>query len=267
MMIFYKSFFFLFILDFLIFFLIWLVFGISFFIFGFVFIFSLNCFLLFFTDLYFKRISPFSVFAPDDPYGLYSFMENLKKDYQTENIKLLKTKKLNHSFFCFSKGRKGFIVLSEDLIERLSREEIYCLLVYAFEMARSGDMVFFSILSRFIFLLETLLYFISYPLYFFRGKTGNENLILVFFLKALSFITKMVFTGLDQSFKFREREKQGFLLWRLHSLAKTTQPKVSFFMAPLFLINPLTGFLWGCYISLQPPINKRLEALGVFYPP
>lgn len=271
---FYKSFLFLFCLNFLFICPVWLFFDLRFLVPVFAFLFFLNLFLLFFNRFYFKKNFAFSFFAPEDAYGVHLIFEGLKTTYNLDNIQLLKVKHLSCSFFYFNGWNKSFVALSEDLLEIFSKEDIRRLLCYPFQMEKSGDLFFLTLLSNFIFVIEfvigKLLYYLNYPLFLFRQKlVKKENLILVFVLRALSLMTKTIFYNLDKSLLSdkNENEKLAILLWRLHSLVKIKPPKVFPFMSPLFLTNPLTDLSWECYISLQPSIKERVESLGVSYPP
>ena len=195
--------------------------------------------------------------------------EDIKNSWNLKNVQLLKAKQLS-SFFCFSWGKKSFIVLSEDILERFSKEDIKCLLAYPFQLVRSGDLLFLTLLSSFLLLTEKLIYFLNYPLSFFRKKPiKKENLILVLVLKVLSSMTKRIFCRTDQNLLLNKNDKnqQAFFLWKLDSLLKINPPKISLFLAPLFLTNPLTDSDWGCYISLQPLIKDRVKSLIGIYPP
>ena len=267
---FYKSFLFLFVLNSLFILPVWLFLNLRFLIPAFVCLFILNLFLLFFISFYLRKKFSFSVFASEDPYGVSFVFEELKAIYNLKNIQLLKIKQLSYSFFYFNGGKTSFVVLSEDLLENFSKEDIKRLLTYPFQMIKGGDLLFLTLLGSFLFLIEKALYFLNHPFFFFKKKPiKKENFILVLVLKALSVMTKKIFYRLDTSFlsKGNNNKKQALLLWKLHGLAKTNPPKISPFLAPLFLTNPLTNSAWECYISLQPLIKDRVKSLIGVYPP
>ena len=267
---FYKSFLFLFGLNFILILPIWFFLDLRFLVPAFVFLLILDIFLLFSSGFYLRRQFLFSVFAPEDPYGVSMIFEDLKNKWDLKNVQLLKAKQLSSSFFCFSWGPKSFVVLSEDILERFSKEDIRCLLSYPFQMVRSGDLLFLTLLSGFLLLAEKFTYFLSYPLSFFRKKPiKKEILILVLVLKVLSLMTRRIFRRTDKNLllKGNGKNQQAFFLWKLDSLLKINPPKNSLFLAPLFLTNPLTDSDWGCYISLQPLIKDRVKSLIGIYPP
>lgn len=237
---------------------------------AFVFLIVLDLFLLFFSGFHLQKKFSFSVFPPEDFYGAGRIFDNLKKHYALKNVQLFKVKEPSYSFFCFQNGRRVFVVLSEDLLEIFSKEDIKCLLSYPFQMARSGDLLFLTIISNFLFLVEKFSYFLNYPLYFF-GKRNPERkaLLVVLVLKTMSFMTKGIFEKADRNFSSTKGEKggQALILWSLDSLMRVKNQQISSFLAPLFLMNPLTDSVWESYISLQPLIKDRVKGLTGIYPP
>ncbi len=270
MMKFYKSFLFLFILNS---FFVWpvlLFLKTEILIPVFVFLFLFDLFLLFFVGIYLKRHFSYSAFTPDDPYGISLIFENLKKIHKLKNIYLFKTKELKSAFFCFSVGKKSFIVLSENLLENLSKQNRECLLHYPLQMIKSGDLFFLTLISGFLFFIDKFLYFLNYPVYLFKNKSvKKEYLSLIFILKIMSLITKKIFYNTDKRIFFNKAKKiqQGVFLWKLDSITTVCPPKTPFFMTPLFLTNPLADSGWRSYISLQPLMKNRLKALDIPYPP
>ena len=268
---FYKSFLFLLILNLLLVLPLLFFLDLRFFVLLFVFLSLLNAFLLFSAGFYLRKTFLFSTFPPDDPYGVSLAFEELKKSSGLKNIQLLKTKQLNSAFFCFSYGSRSFVVLSEDILESFSKENIRCLLSYPFQMVQSGDLFFLTLLSGFLLLLEKFVSFLNYPLSFFNRKKSlkRESLFMVFVLKVLSLMTKTIFYKTDKKLLLEEgdKEQQALFLWRLDSLMKLNPPAVRPFSAPLFLTNPLTKSSWEHYISLQPLMEARLRSFGVSYPP
>ena len=98
---FYKSFLFLLGLNL---FLIWpvgLFVDLKFLIPAFVGLLILDLFLLFFSGFYLRKKFTFSVFSPEDPYGVNRLFENLKTDYNLKNVQLLKDQKRELFFFLF----------------------------------------------------------------------------------------------------------------------------------------------------------------------
>ena len=268
---FYKSFLFLLILNCLLVLPMLVFLDLRFFILIFVFLSLLNTFLLFFAGFYLHKTFLFSAFPPDDPYGVSLAFEELKKSSGLKNIQLLKIKQLNSAFFCFSYGSQSFVVLSEDILESFSKENIRCLLSYPFQMVQSGDLFFLTILSGFLLFLEKILGFLNYPLSFFKSKKSlkKESLFMVFVLKVLSLMTKTIFYKTDKKLlsKTGDKGQQALFLWRLDSLMKLNPPNVRPFLASLFVTNPLTKSSWEHYISLQPLIEARLRSFDVPYPP
>ena len=267
---FYKSFLFLFGLNFLFVLPVWLFFDLRYLVPVSVFLLILNLFLVFFAGFYLKRNFSFSAFVPEDPYGVHSTFEGLKNIYNLRNVQLLKIKHKGYSFFYFCTGKKSFFVLSEDLLEGLSKRDIKLLLSYPFQMAKSGDLFFLTLLSAFLFLIEKLLYFSNYPLSFFKKDSAKRgNLFLFLVLGALSLMTKNIFYREDKNVFLREQkgQEQALFLWRLDSIFTVNPPKTPPFMAPLFLTNPLTDSIWQGYIPLQPLTQKRIKHLTGIYPP
>ena len=113
----------------------------------------------------------------------------------------LKIKNENYSFFYFSCGGQSFVVLSEDILENFSQEDIKCFLTYPFQMILSGDLLFLTLLSGFLFLIEKISYFLNYPLSFFKRKILSKKKVsvLVFVLKGLSLMTRKIFYNMDKN--------------------------------------------------------------------
>lgn len=219
-----------------------------------------------------RKIFSFSVFTLEDPYGISRAFEDLKTKCDLQNVQLLKAENLNSAFFYFSFGSQSFVVLSEDILKNFSLEEVKHFLAYPFKMIQSGDLLFLTLLSSFLLFLEYILYFLNYPLSFFkRSFYKKEGITVVFVLKLLSLITKGIFYNMDKkpllNHSENDKGERALLLWKLDSLVRNNPSQSSPFLAPLFLMNPLTDSDWGCYISLQPLIKNRVESLIGVYPP
>ena len=263
---FYKTFLFLFILNGFFVFPAVIFWNPRFLIPVFALVLVLDIFLLFFSGFYLRKKLLFSAFAPQDPYN--SIFEELKNSWNVKNAQLLKVKQLGFSFFYFKGFEKYFIVLSEDLLERFSPKEIKHLLNYPFKMIKSGDLLFLTVLSLFLLLIEKLASCLNSPVGFFKKRAvQKKSLFLALILKILSLITKRVFKNLDQSLSASSKNQLALILWKLDSLSQIKPPKLSLFFAPLFLTNPLTDEAGKDYTSLQPLIKHRVKALAGDYPP
>ena len=267
----YKSFLFLLILNLLFALPLWAFLGIKFLIPLFALLLPGNLFLIFFNYFDFNKKN-FSFFTPDDPYQISQSFEELKKTYNVKNVQLLKIKdQTDPSFFYFAKGYKCSIAVSENLLKNFSKEDMQMLLSYVLRMIQTGDLFFLTILSGFLFLIERMMFYLHYPLSLLTRKPiKKDHLVLIFLLKTFSYLTKRIYKKMDKALasqKKGEKEQLAFLLWKLDSFAKVCPPKIPLFLAPLFLINPLTDSGWGCYISLHPLIRERLKSLSVKYPP
>lgn len=267
---FYKSILFLLVLDLLFVLPVWFFLDVRFLIPTFVFLLIFNLSLFFFPDFYLRKKFLFSVFTPDDPYGVSVLFEDLKKQNDFKDIQLLKIAGLDCAFFYFNLGKKVFVALSEDILQNFPKENIKYFLSYPFYLSRSGDLLFLTLLSGFLFFTEKLIYFLSYPIFFIRKKSvKKENLFLVFILSCCSLITKRIFYKADKNLFLKEedKKKQALFLWKLNAFMRLKSTKNFPFLAPLFLTNPLTDSDWECYISLQPLIEDRLKSLTGVYPP
>lgn len=267
---FYKSFLFLFFIDFLLIGLVVLFLDIQYLIPAVACIAVLDGLLLFFMSFYLKRKNIFSAFPPDDSYGLSLLFEKLKKEYQVDNVQLLKVNNLSPSFFYFASPQQSFIALSEDILENFSKENIQFLLSYAFHFIKSGDLLFLTLLSSALYFLQRFFYFLNYPLFFVRKRMKKRgSLAVAFVFLLLSGMTRKIFLRGDTFLSSHQnlKENQALFLWRMDSFLKLHSPKISPFMSPLFLTNPLTDSYSECYVPLQPLMEKRMKLLIGSYPP
>ncbi|MCZ0932303.1 MAG: hypothetical protein OXJ52_04015 [Oligoflexia bacterium] len=266
---FYKTFLFLFSLNALLILPAGLLFSIRFLIPVSLFAFFLDIFLLFFMPAYVKKTYLFSVFPPDDPYKLCSAFKRLKTDHNLKNVQLLKLQGLDSVCFYLSSFNSSIIVLSENILESFSQKDITCFLSYAFQKIQSGDSLFLTVLSAFIFLWGKFFYILSYPFVFFKKKK-TDRLEMALILKTLSFMTKSVFYNNDKKLLLKNKtagRDQALFLWKLDSFITLNPPQLPVFLAPLFLTNFLTNSHEKDYISLQPLIKNRVENLVGSYPP
>ncbi|MDE0092411.1 MAG: hypothetical protein OXN83_03895, partial [Oligoflexia bacterium] len=171
---FYKTFLFLFILDAFLILPVGLLFPVQFLIPGCVLALILDIFLLFFMTIYIKKTYLFSAFPPDDPYKLYPAFERLKNQYHLKNAQLLKLQKVDSVCFYLSDLSGSILVLSDSVLESFSQEDISCFLSYAFQKIKSGDLLFLTVLSSFLFLFEKLFYFLNYPFILLKRKKTDS---------------------------------------------------------------------------------------------
>ncbi len=289
---FYKSALFLFCLNGLFIWLASFFLDVRFFIPVFAFLACFNVCLFYLPGFYLRRAIPLSVFPADDPYKAYKTFESLKAKGGAPNMRLFKAVSLNSSFFCLSYGRQAFVVLSEDILESFSQEEMRHFLAYPLQLAQSGDLAFLTLLGGFLLSLDRLLRFLFYPFSFLKRRKSRkrENLILLTAFKALSLATRGIFYTADknslsgapgtaeqnfislsagriESGAPKLAQQKALALWRLAGLMDARPPQTPSFMAPLFLTNPLTNSTGWRYISLQPLIKDRVKCLIGAYPP
>ncbi|MCY4321262.1 MAG: hypothetical protein OXC37_02500, partial [Bdellovibrionaceae bacterium] len=226
----------------------------------------LYLFLLFFMGVYIKRTYSFSEILPGDPYQIHSDFEKLKKQYKLKNVRLLKIKDMESVYFYFNSFKTVFIVLSEDILENFNIKDILCFLSYAFQKGKSGDVLFLTVLSSFLFLWEKVFFILSYPLFFLKK---NKKRSLFFMLKFLSLISRNVFYKNDKLlFKTESQKKdQALSLWKLDNFTRFNLSPMPLFLSPLFLTKLLTNYCEKDYISLQPLIKNRIKNLLGSYPP
>ena len=266
---FYKTFLFLFSLNALLLLPVALLFNVRFLIPTCVFIIALDIFLLFFTIIYIKRAYLFSAFPPDDSYKFYPAFKKLKQQYSLKNIQLLKLQELNSAVFYASDFSGSIIVLSENILESFSQKDIERFLSYAFQKIKSGDLLFLTVLSAFLFLFGKVFYILNYPFIFLKKKK-SDHFELAGLLRVLSMITKSVFYNNDKKLLSQEEKNgknQALFLWKLESFIKLNPPQLPAFFAPLFLTNFLTNPNRKGYIALQPLIKNRLKKLVGSFPP
>ena len=216
--------------------------------------------------IYVRKTYLLSHFSPEDFYQIHSTFEKLKKQNNLQNVQLLKLKAKDSACFYLSGLRGSSIVLSENTLDSFDQKEMACFLSYAFQKIKSGDLLFLTVLSAFLFLLEKVFYILSYPLVFFKRK---KNLGMAVMLKILSLMTKGIFYSNDKKLLLQKKtaRNQALFLWKLDSWTALNPPQLPLFFAPLFLTNFLTNFYEKDYISLQPLIKNRVKKLVGGYPP
>ena len=132
--------------------------------------FILDLFLLFFMGAYVKKNYLLSAFPPDDSYKLTSRFDQLKAQYDLKKIQLLKPAEIDSACFYLSDLNGSLIVISENILESFSQEDMACFLSYAFQKIKSGDAGFLTVLSSFLFLWEKFFYGVSYPFMYFKQR-------------------------------------------------------------------------------------------------
>ena len=228
----------------------------------------LDVFLLCFMTFYTRKTSLFSAFPPDDPYKLSFCFEQLKQKNNLKNIQLLKLQGVDSACFYLSDLGGSLVVLSENILESFSQKDRAYFLSYAFQKIKSGDALFLTVLSAFLFFVENFFYVLSYPFVFLK-KQKTEILDKGLIFKILSLITRNTFYNNDKLLLKEEAQKrdQAIFLWKLNSFLSLNPPQLPRFFAPVFLTNFLTNLYEKDYISLQPLIKRRIKKLVGSYPP
>ena len=194
---FQKTFLFLFALNAFFLLLAVFLFPIRFLIPVFVFALILDIFLLFFMTFFVRKKYAFAVFPPHDFYNLNLIFEKLKTQHGLKNIHLLRPTEIDSACFYISAPNNSMIVISENILESFSEENMLYFLSYAFQKIKSGDALFLTVLSSFLFIVEKLFFVLSYPfMYFKKKKTKFLALDLVY--KILSLMTRKLFYNNDR---------------------------------------------------------------------
>ena len=211
----------------------------------------------------------FSAFPPDDSYKIHSVFERLKLQYNLKNVQLLKAQGMDSLCFYMAGLNQSTVILSENVLESFSERDMACFLSYAFQKIKSGEALFLTVLSSFIFLLERVFYILNYPFSFFK-KQKIDSRGMMFLFKLLSFTTKRIFYRNDKKLSLNKNQparEQALFLWKLDSFIKLNPPQLPVFFAPLFLISFLTNSYGESYSSLQPLIKDRVKKLVGSFPP
>ena len=242
---------------------------ISFLIPAFVLLLIFNLFLYFFPEIKLKNCFSMEDFPPDDFWEIQRFLEDMKSSFPVKKVHCYKTKHLFPFFFCFGNSYKSYIVFSESFLDIFGEENRKQVLNYCLHMVATGETFFLTLLSAFLFLTEKFLRGISLPLQFFNKQKRKINILMIFILKVVGWITRPVFYRLDRLAAKKEEEKQdlSLFLWKLQALYEVQEKRLPLFLIPLFPVSPLTDSKERCYINLQPQIRPRVKALIKIYPP
>ena len=210
----------------------------------------------------------FQHFSPNDPWEITATLNELKADSDFKNISCYKTKMDLPATLCFGSPRGYYIILPEQLLDTFSKEDIKLLLSYYSKSISNGSVLFLTLMSGIIYLIDGFLFLLNYPLRYFQ-KNKPVNFFMVWILYTLSWLTKPLFLKSDLHFAKTEQEKKRWALfvWKLDSLCRLEKRSFPVFLGSVFLTNPLTNNQWECYISLQPKIRSRVKNLIGSYPP
>ena len=261
MLKFYKSFLFLFSLNALVLLLGGLVLDLRFLILVMGFIFVLNAFLCFFTSFYLDKHFSFSVFPKEDFYGISKLFEQIKQNYPSSRLELLKSE----GSFClyWTVWNRSKLAVSEDFLENFPPKDREIFLSYVFRLEQSRDLVFISLFSAFLFLFQKGARILSYPLIrlgmAIRPKKAQKSGFDKASLWLFSLFMKSFLYQTDQKLlqNSEEKSQQALFLWNLDSWTRFQEElNLPLFLAPLGLANPLKQELLGYYPSIKQRIKK-----------
>ena len=171
----------------------------------------------------------------------------------------------------FASGRNpehAVICVTTGLLEKLDKKEIEGVLAHELGHVANFDIRYMTLATVMVGLISIIAEMFLYSLWF-RGGSGNKNMVFILIGIALAIIAPIV-VKLIQFAISRKREynadasavkftryPQG-LIGALEKIRAENHPekKVSKAIAPLFFSNPLKGL--G---STHPPLEKRIEVL------
>ncbi|MGI9549417.1 MAG: hypothetical protein ACR2M7_05560 [Bdellovibrionales bacterium] len=204
-------------------------------------------------------------FAPNDAWKVTPLFEELKKT-SSLNVHIYKTKNPFPLSFCFGSPKSYHIVLSEDLLETFSNEDLRDLLTYYFVSCSQKGRFSLTLLSGILHSMDRFFWVLTFP---FKGfKPRSLNSVLIGFLFFFKWFTRSLFFKWDTFAKTKiEKKRWAFFVWKIDSLYQLEKRDFPIALAPLCLTNPLTNLKGECYIALQPKVRLRVEKLIDSYPP
>lgn len=240
-----------------------------------------NTYLFFFPQLNILKKIPTQHFTPYDPWDVIILSKELANKKNIKNVICYKSKKPFPFSVCFGNSRGYYIIISEPLLNLLSKKELNTLLAYYFHAIRTGNIFYLSLLSGLIYTLESLFFIINYPRNFFnlfgglkKSRQMPSKSITVFILLIFGWLTKPLFHHLDKSFSsikdknldgIANSKKLALLLWKINSLYRLEKISTLLYLAPIFITgNP---FIKNNSQSLYPKIKLRVKNLTGLYPP
>ncbi len=246
---------------------------------GFILALTLNFYLFFAGDARILKYFNVEHVKGQDPWGLQELVKNVARSISTAAPQVFLSS--SPVPFAFSIGRlwgSSKVILSEGLLKKLTPEElkiVVTLQVLQIQKLHNHTSGLLGQFSELLFLgahgLDRFLEFLNIftknnEIHFFQNLISPLGTLLMRTqIKPESFLH----TDLA-SIEFLPAEKNpaqlAEVLWKLHSYATTQPLAMPPSMAPLFVVNPLTGRANARYFDFHPSIEARIKNLLGHYP-
>ena len=210
-----------------------------------------------------------------DSWGATSALTRAVENFHSVPPELYLTKIDSPLVFCTSRGwGKSKIILSEDLLNKLSKEEIQDLLMIHMLYLLSLSSFFIGFRAQFAEIVYVIAKFldtiISLP-YIVAGQEKRACFFQRLFLPIGTLFTESYKKTLlhvdEQAAKLiGSNERYARLLWKVQGLVQTKPFKAPPSPIILFMINPLTTDGLDKYFQKHSEINVRIKNLVGHYP-
>lgn len=266
-------------------------------LFGFFAALGLGLWVLFYSELRLNRLFHCTELEGQDPWGLRYEMAALAdtagvsppRIFVIQQDSLLQvgapppraptsSQERSLSPLIYSTGLLSFqnsVFVSEELLQRFSREEIKTLFLHELLRFRNNQTATATVaaaLGRLLTSFATAIDSIVFLQALHRRRPGQIRPVELLISPLLSFIVRFPLgrrsvLHLDQETLRASKSilgsEQAFprALWKLDAYAKAKPIPVGFAEAHLFATNPLARFWWYEVLGLQPPIEARIRNL------
>ncbi len=259
---------------------------------GFLLALSINSLVYFYADIRISSLFPGHELEGQDPWGLRRQTKELARTIGVKAPSLVLIQSTTP--LAFSAGlipHQSKIYLSDELIKRLTNEEVRIVLAYELYRLKTQQTSSATAASALVGLITHTASFIDDVLLFrwvgslvphIRAKRGtllkNAGVVLgpmtllvspLVALLVRASVSRKALIASDRVAGEATRAGAGSVartLWKLDSYAKTRPFPVNLAEAHLFTVSPLTRYPMWKFASAQPPIQARLKALTGYEP-
>jgi heat shock protein HtpX len=244
-------------------------------LFAFLFSIGLNSFIYYFADLRILNMFKDQAIEGNDTWDVNLLLRELAAKAKLPPPKVYSTKLPCPTAITIGKSwSKSYILLSEKLLDKLSKEELKAVLALELAKIKRHDTLAMGMLSIFTSFWLHLTQFLDAAVFF--HWVFKEKRIYFFTYLGILPLKGLLYLAIHPSTYYESDKLAAELvpdpkllaqvIWKLESYASTIPLKVPLDTAHLFIVNPLPKEGLYKWLRVQPDYNLRIQRLVGHFP-
>ena len=243
---------------------------------GFMFAVCLNSWIYFYSEHFLLKKFAAKEVLGQDAWGLTEVVKEIALKLQIQSPQVFVSKMQGPNAFALGNEiNKGKVFITEDIIQKLSPEELRSIIALQMIKIKSGESFLLNVQTQICAFVLSFGYFLDF-LFFFPWKQ-NSNKNFYFFTYALapicyvlvrfSYSPRNYFTSDAKTIEaLGDAKNLAKAIWKLQSYISTQAMQVDFETSQLFTVSPFSNKGILIFFNHHPHFENRIKKMIGYFP-